>query len=326
MGTYATIDQIKAASLNIPPIVRGTDEDILGWAHEAYTLINNHCNTNFEFEQQVARSVPLGLHSDVYLPKTVSGQVGVTRALLGQSPVAVLGRYIEVPEYSYAIRYNGPRPRGLNPSHSTLYITADWGYAPSREFLLIEIANDLKTKYNAHRISTASHVSSDTVNGTTAPDATSLSSAITLLNNLLTVMAAHFLNAPVHSSLPTTLPSYATATTEDEAVTLATALKTSFNAHIASTTYHLAIDPLAVTISATNPILPDDIMLAFTKVLQRIAIRSNAEDTRYHNSGFSSESFSDGYSYNIDQGARHPIMPTEMALLSEYVNDGRVAY
>lgn len=325
MGAYATIDQIRASSPNIPAIVRGTDDDIARWALEAAVTINAHCRTNFSFEQQVEKTVELGAYPDVFLPRVVSGDMVVMRSVSGASRAVSASDY-EVTPGEYGFRYTGSRPSGMGVTPSVLRIKADWGFAPSREFLLVTMANRLKANYTSHIGNTGSHSTEDAFNEVTLPDATDLDTAIELLNEVKNLLMQHCEYTSVHmiTPAPVSLPD---AVNEATAVTLATALKTVFNAHVRSTVWHAeADDANVISISVTNVILPDEIRLAFTKVVGRVAIRDNAEDIRYQNAGFDSESFGDGYSYRVSEARAHLITPSEMALLHEYVNEGRVAY
>lgn len=73
-------------------------------------------------------------------------------------------------------------------------------------------------------------------------------------------------------------------------------------------------------------VLPEEIVLAFYKITSRIALRDNIEDLRYHNSGFTSESWSDGYSYSLsDAELRSLIHPNDAVLLWNHQNTGRTA-
>lgn len=57
---------------------------------------------------------------------------------------------------------------------------------------VIDRCNDLKAKYNLHRVSTVFHPVADNVNEVTAADATDLASALTLMSDLFTQLNAHF--------------------------------------------------------------------------------------------------------------------------------------
>ncbi len=71
--------------------------------------------------------------------------------------------------------------------------------------------------------------------------------------------------------------------------------------------------------------LPTEIKIAFYKITGRIALRDNEDDLRYHNSGFTSESWGDGYSYNISNAElRSLIHPNDVVLLWKHQHHGRV--
>lgn len=327
MNTYVPTAEIKIASPNIPAIAQGSDEAIAAWCHEAWIRVNSHCRTNFTLEQQTTRVLPVTMYSELYLPAVISGDVSISRSQYGVSSTSVdVARDVEVRPGKYALRYNARRTPAPNLSTITLAITADWGYAESVSSLLVLLANDLKARYNLHRASTVAHIAADATNVVVTANATDLATAITLLNDVKAKLNLHVVNAVVHitSGSPITT---ANATDQATAVTLAKALKSAYNTHVGSTLYHIGLEAYATALSVDTPLLPEEIKLAFTKVVQRLAIRDNVEDLRYHNSGFTTESFSDGYSYSLnDASLRYIITPSEMALLSEHVNEGQVTF
>lgn len=101
---------------------------------------------------------------------------------------------------------------------------------------VIALANDIKAKYNAHRILTAGsvHGAADSTNVTSAPNATNLATAITLLNELRTDYEAHrvLTSGSVHGAADSTNTiSAPVASNLATAVTLANDLRTKYEAH-----------------------------------------------------------------------------------------------
>ena len=63
---------------------------------------------------------------------------------------------------------------------------------------LIRLANDLKTKYNAHIVSLTEHSATGVTNAVTSPNATDLESLLTLTNELLADYEAHLSHSAIH--------------------------------------------------------------------------------------------------------------------------------
>lgn len=329
MGTYATIDAIKDASPNISVITDGSDEDILRWANEAFILINRHCAQDFTFESQVTKSTR-ATGTNTWLPKVISGDVTVYANLPGLDPELVdndEGLELDTDPGVYWLRYL-PLNRAnaaFGARATTLAISADWGYPLTVEELLVLAANDFFEKYNAHLLSTTHHLAADSANGVSGT-AQDTADVITMLNALKAAYNLHAVSTVYHEDAGTDLITAANATDEDSCVTLALDIKAIYNLHIADTEAHLVADTASVTRSVTNPIMPPEIVYTFIKVVQRIAIRDNDEDFRYQNSGYTNESFSDGYSYSLANGQlRNLIMPQDEAMLAEHCNDGVIA-
>jgi hypothetical protein len=63
----------------------------------------------------------------------------------------------------------------------------------------------------------------------------------------------------------------------------------------------------------------------FLRLVQRLAIRDEAEDHRQINSVYASETLGDGYTYDLNNGTlRNLIRPEEAHMLLPYVNRGRI--
>lgn len=77
----------------------------------------------------------------------------------------------------------------------------------------ITILNDLKAKYNAHRVDTTVHNASDTANDVTAADATNQATAETLANDIKTQFIAHFVQTATPDVHQTTVGINSDATT-----------------------------------------------------------------------------------------------------------------
>ncbi len=112
-------------------------------------------------------------------------------------------------------------------------------------------ANILKASYNAHIASMTYHQTADTTNAVTSPDATDLSSLITLINEFRTDYEAHRIlvgAGPVHGSADTVHAVTADPASDlDSAVTLIKDLHLRFEAHREDISGTLAIHVSADT-------------------------------------------------------------------------------
>ncbi len=107
----------------------------------------------------------------------------------------------------------------------------------------ILLANDSKTKYEAHRVDATVHNSADSTNIISAPDATDLTSLVTLANEMKQDYNAHIADATVHNAADTTnVVIAANATDIVSAVELINSIKAAYEAHRADTTIHNASD------------------------------------------------------------------------------------
>lgn len=105
----------------------------------------------------------------------------------------------------------------------------------------IDLANALKTAYNAHRVDALEHTTApDNTNTVSASDAYDEASLITLTNQLITKYAAHNADAALSSAwvyhaaqnaTPHSLSSTSTATTVQQCADLLDDLRTKYNAH-----------------------------------------------------------------------------------------------
>lgn len=325
MTLYATLAEIRAAKPTVAKIANSTDQDLTRWATLAKIHVDVYCEQNFEFEQQVTKRLIATVHPTIHAPKFMSNVTSVTVNAPGETAEDVdLDTNIEWDNDQYWLRYL-PLDRE-DPSRSRVYlnVTADWGFPQTLAELIITAANDLRTKYEAHRVSTTFHNSADATNDVTAPVATTIGSAYTLLNDIADQLAAHALDDTAHEEAETlTMP--ADASTEATAQTLADALTTFFNDHADNTSVHLEADTDLVTVSVNNTVFPDKLKMAYYNIIQRIAVRDNADDLRYFNSGFDSEGWGDEYKYSLtDSTMRQTISPEDAMFLYEYVNQGVV--
>ena len=98
------------------------------------------------------------------------------------------------------------------------------------------LLNEIKTDYNAHRVSTTFHDVADTTNVVAAADATDLATSITLANEIKTDYNAHRSQATVHphnddENTVTSADGTDLATT----ITLANEIKGDYNGHLVAT-------------------------------------------------------------------------------------------
>ncbi len=129
---------------------------------------------------------------------------------------------------------------------------------PSTEaYSCIALANDLKAKYNAHRINVSQHGVADTVNVVTSANATDFDSLVTLTAELLTKYAAHRADAAlvtptyhVAQSTANALASTTSPTSLFEIQERLNDLKTKFNAHDADGTAHTGTSLNQVTLDS----------------------------------------------------------------------------
>jgi hypothetical protein len=107
---------------------------------------------------------------------------------------------------------------------------------------VIALANDLRTKYEAHRQNII-HSSIDVVNIITAPVANDLTTVITLLNNIKVNFNAHRTQVTVHFSNDiTNIVTAANAIDIGTAVSLVNDIRTQYEAHRQSAIYHSSSD------------------------------------------------------------------------------------
>jgi hypothetical protein len=131
---------------------------------------------------------------------------------------------------------------------------------------VIALSNELRSDYNAHRISTVFHVNSDTTNVIVAPVAVTLADSIALLNDVKAKFNLHLVQATIHQ-LDDTFNGVTAPDASDlqTAVHLANALKSGLNLHLVQRGVHghdditNALTPAAapVVIADTYPILND---------------------------------------------------------------------
>lgn len=118
-----------------------------------------------------------------------------------------------------------------------------------RPFLssLVSLANDVRARYEAHRVLTPAHAIADAVNAVVPGPCTDLASAIGLLNDIRTRYGAHRVQAAVHVSNDTVNVVTAPAATDaTSAYVLANDLLEVFSLHQAYAGPHLAADAVNV--------------------------------------------------------------------------------
>lgn len=323
MPQYATNEEIQAASPNIRQIMEGTNDDITRWAAEAFVRVNIFCRQNFIFESQTTKQVIGSYHPTMFLPKVISGAKSVLVNSAGS--VATEGDVTNDFRFEngqYRFRY---LPKNVYyPSIDDLYmdITADWGYVDSSVTALITSANSLRSLYGTHIASTVYHLVADgnTVATSAATDEASL---VTLVNELKSLLNVHTASTVFHNAAGSVVNT-PDATDESSALALLTALKAAYNVHIADTAAHLEADTSTLNAAVDTPVLPEEIKIAFIKVTQRLALRDNEDDQRYHNAGFTNETWGDGYTYSLSNAdLRALIHSNDAVLLWEHVHNGR---
>jgi len=355
---YMTGDEVRTLSRRLPEIINSTDEELSFWMDDAFDILNNFCQQDFVYERQVTKSVRATTGTLVYLPKVLSGSVTVADALgtiifssntniigvagdgiytgEGDSGVGTPGIYggngsssmVELFPGNFVLgyyQYNTPFPR---PTARTLYVTGDWGFAPNRGQFLYDGINALKASYTKHIASTVAHSQADTLNVLLLANATDLETAALLLNEIKGAMNSHFGDFVVHKAADPNIVTTPDVTDEASAFALLQALKGRFNAHVSSLTYHIEVEvgsTLTVGVDPASAVIPRQIRRAYLRLVQRIAIRDDAEDHRQINSPYSTETLGDGYSYDLGNGTlRNLLRPEEAHMLLPYVNRGRI--
>jgi len=341
---YASVEDIRAASRNLDAIMSAPRSEIEAWGLEAKTIIDRFCGQDFNFEVHSTRIV----RADGYIlnfDKPISGDVSlisqtgtditgpdVTERADGTRTL-IFGDYFMYPGESYFLYkpsnrnfYPPSNPRNWAPDN--LEITGDWGWAVSEADLVIRLANEIKDKYQSHRSSGVFHQAIDVVNVVSSPDADDLDSAITLLNELKVDISNHFLDLGFHCAVEEEAIDSGIATNLQTAMTLAEDVKHDFNLHIVNEPAHQCMEldhENHVYGSTSNPIMPPTIKIVFTRLVKRLAIRSNLDDTLQLNSPYVSELTGDGYTYNLNNGTlRNLLRPEDRELLWPYVSHGRI--
>lgn len=356
---YMTQDEVRALSRRIPAIVHATSEELDFWMQDAFDVLNNFCQQDFVFESQTTKRVRATTNTLVYLPKVLSGNVRIvtdTGSTVFNSNNGLSARVELFPGnfvigwYDNNRRYDSNRMYRTfdtrfvtdlydnsrmyrSPDAQVLYVTGDWGFAPTTEDHLALGVNALRSAYEAHRQSTDVHIAADTVNTITEPEATiDLTSILDLINELRTDITSHFASVVAHNAADTNVPTEPAATDLNSAIALYTHLVSIFNDHLKrgkeASDPHTAVDEdnvVNASVDFDNTIMPRLIRRAFLRVVQRIAIRDDAEDHRQINSVYTNETLGDGYSYDLSSGTlRNLLRPEEAHMLLPYVNRGRV--
>ena len=186
--------------------------------------------------------------------------------------------------------------------------------------------------YEAHRVNTVVHSAPDLLNPILSPVATDLETAAILLNELKGVVNSHFGDFVVHQVADPNVAIMVDVTDLQSAMCLLWELKLKFNAHTqnggSTTSVHANYDVANYATFSTDfdgAVMPRAIRRVFLRLVQRIALRDEAEDHRQINSPYVNETLGDGYTYDLSNGTlRNLIRPEEAHMLLPYVNRGRV--
>ena len=350
---YMTMVEIRALSRRIPAIIDATPEELLFWMDDAFDVINNYCQQDFVDEKQAVKRGRATTNTLVYLPKALSGDVTVADeggSIIftssdastassgsffnpsGGTTAATGGQIVEVFPGSFVIGYYRNNSINRPRTAEVLNVKGDWGYALTADDLLFDGINTLRDLYEIHRLSTVFHNSADTLNPVISPNATDFDSAAIILNELKGVINSHFGDFVVHNIADTNVSTLDDVTDAQSAQILLADLKAKFNSHLkkggSATTVHPNVDDEnTATFSAdfAGSVMPRAIRRAFLRIVQRIALRDEAEDHRQLNSPYTTETLGDGYSYDLSNGTlRNLIRPEEAHMLLPFVNRGRV--
>lgn len=360
---YMTGDEIRALSRRIPAVCNATDEELSFWMDDAFDVLNNFVQQDFVYERQATKRVRATTNTLVYLPKVLSGLVTVVDCLSGDTiavidsstcqtfaglgsavggglftdagsgNVSTTGGPIEVFPGNFVLGYYTGNIKLRAPNARLLDVTGDWGFIGTKEELLSLGLNDLLAAYEAHRQDALVHIIADVNNAVTSPPATTdLTSILALVNELRLDINAHMGDLIVHQADDPDITLLPAATDLETAIDLFKDLVNKYNLHLgrggSATDPHAFADTdntVSVSLDFEGPIMPRVIRRVFLRLVQRIAIRDDAEDHRQLNSPYTSETLGDGYSYDLGNGTlRNLIRPEEAHMLLPFVNRGRV--
>jgi len=158
----------------------------------------------------------------------------------------------------------------INDSYIALASTADIATYTAD---VIALANEIRSDYNLHRVSTAYHVAADGTNSVVLPAAVTLADAQALLNDIKAKYNAHLSQGGVHQ-LSDTSNAVATgnATNLQSAVVLANDLKEFYNSHLVQIGVHGFDD----TVDTLTPALPPVVNTDCYPILNDIKAKLNA--------------------------------------------------
>jgi len=105
----------------------------------------------------------------------------------------------------------------------------------SDQATLETLLNEIKTDYNAHRVSTTFHEVADSTNVVSSANASDLPTALTLVNEIKADFNAHRVMGTVHYYTDPNAVTSADATNLATAITLANEIKTDYNNHRTAT-------------------------------------------------------------------------------------------
>tara|TARA_Y100000310_G_scaffold332795_1_gene409050 strand:+ start:2164 stop:3249 length:1086 start_codon:yes stop_codon:yes gene_type:complete len=101
------------------------------------------------------------------------------------------------------------------------------------------LANEIKSDYNTHRVSTSYHVVADSTNTVDSTNATSLVTVLTLVNEIKADYNAHLILSGVHNSNDIyNKVEVSDAIDESTVFALVNDIKRKYTAHIANTSFH----------------------------------------------------------------------------------------
>lgn len=110
-------------------------------------------------------------------------------------------------------------------------------------FSIVDLANELKLKYNSHILSIDYHNIPDNLNAVVVNNAFDISSSILLLNNIKFKYNQHRVQAGVHLTNDTTnIVSMSDATDLETAITLANDILSKFDDHKINISFHITFD------------------------------------------------------------------------------------
>lgn len=237
--TYGTESFIKMVSRSTPTTVNGLHSNVKVLTPTGAGQTQGAAVAGF-LANQAAYGSSSALNQGATLTGALVGPFTIGAALTDSMQLNVDGNDLTAQLPAGTVVTTANVANALNAAYVPFISSAD---AASMTTSLVTLANDLRTRYEAHRVNTSFHSLADSANIITAGVASNLSTAITLLNDLKTKFNAHRTQVGIHPVNDTTnVVSQANATDMASAMLLAQAIATAYSAHRTQATVHTTSD------------------------------------------------------------------------------------